>query len=91
MKAIKQLSQMIILITISTLSMAHTKDLNEVNRLISAWQTESAKTLLGQLVSQGQSGAFLNFTQGRLAFMTGHYQKAVQFFDQALSEDSSLE
>ena len=91
MKVYQHLSRVIVLLIICTLHLAHAKDLSEVNRLISAWQTEAARKVLNQLEKTNQSGAFFKFTQGRLAFMTGRYQQAVNFFDQALSQDPSLE
>ena len=73
------------------LSSVQAKDLGEVHRLISAWQTEDARTLLTQLKEDGTSGAMYHFTKGRLAFMTGEYKESVQQFDKALGKDPSLE
>ena len=80
---------LVILCNLHTVTWA--KNLAEVHRLISAWQTEAAKTLLAEIKSTPSKKAVYRFTQGRLAFMLGEYEQAVSLFDEALTQDPSLE
>ena len=80
-----------LLLVVSLSNAVFAKNLNEVHRLISAWQTEEAKSVLAEISPNASSQAVYEFTQGRLAFMLGEYAEAVRLFDQALAQDSSLE
>ena len=63
----------------------------EVNELISAWQTEEARSLLERIKSQGEETPLTQLMSGRLAFMTGDYKEAVDYFEAALIADPNLE
>ncbi len=63
----------------------------QVNDLISAWQTEEARSVLLALKSSGVHGPVIDLLEGRLAFMTGDYKEAVDRFEAAIIADPSFE
>ena len=69
---------------------ASARTLQEINALISDWQTEEARISLEALKPEWGAQPLYQFTAGRLAFMSGDYREATRLFDEVAAAQPAL-